>query len=253
LRGSPAVPAIRKAAAPLRRQVLEELRQSIISGRLGSGARLIERELIAMMGVSRTVLREVLRQLETEGLIAIIPNKGPVVRALTLAEAKDIYAIRAVLEGLAARLFVANAGEAQLKKLEQALAATVAAYAGGDPERILRVKNRFYEYMFDGAASETLSTMIASLHARIWRWRALGLGHPHRSAKRSQEAPAGLEALFAALKARDAELAERIARDEVMKAAEEVIHLLGSTDSMGAIAPMAAASRRRITGRALHG
>ena len=253
MRASPALPAIRKAAAPLRRQVLEELRQSIISGRLGSGTRLIERELIAMMGVSRTVLREVLRQLETEGLIAIIPNKGPVVRALTLDEAKDIYSIRAVLEGLAARLFVAHASEAQVKKLEQALSATVAAYEGDDPERILRIKNRFYDYMFEGAASETLSSMIATLHARIWRWRALGLSHPRRSAKRSREATAGLEALFAALKGRDAEQAERIARDEVTKAAEEVIHLLGSDERIAAVAPMTAASRRRITGRAFYG
>lgn len=222
----PALPAIRKSAAPLRRQVLEELRQSIITGRLGSGARLVERELIEMMGVSRTVIREVLRQLETEGLIAIIPNKGPVVRALTLDEAKDLYAIRAVLEGLAARLFVANAGEAQVRKLEQALGATVTAYESGDPERIMRIKNRFYEFMFDGAASETLSSMIGSLHARIWRWRALGLGHPRRSDKRSQESIAGLQALLAALKERDAERAEKIARDEVVKAAEEVTRLL---------------------------
>ena len=245
LRGSaPALPAIRKAAAPLRRQVLEELRQSIITGRLGSGTRLIERELIEMMGVSRTVLREVLRQLETEGLIAIIPNKGPVVRALTLEEAKDIYAIRAVLEGLAARLFVANAGEAQVKRLDQALAATVTAYEGGDPDRILRVKNRFYDVMIDGAASETLSSMIASLHARIWRWRALGLSHPRRSEQRSQEAIAGLQALFAALKARDAERAERIARDEVTKAAEEVTHLLGDDGGNGWAEPKRADGKR---------
>ena len=76
--------AIHKSAAPLRRQVLDELRQSIISGRLNPGDRLLERELIAMMGVSRTVIREALRQLESEGLVAIIPNKGPVVRALTV-------------------------------------------------------------------------------------------------------------------------------------------------------------------------
>src|ERR1700687_3081267 len=89
-----ALPIIQKAAAaPLRRQVLEELRQSIIAGRLLPGARLIERELIAMMGVSWAVIREALRQLESEGLIAIIPNKGPIVRELTLAEAKDLYSI----------------------------------------------------------------------------------------------------------------------------------------------------------------
>src|ERR1039458_877294 len=74
-----ALSTIDKAAAPLRRQVLDELRQSIIAGRLAPGARLVERELTAMMGVSRTVVREALRQLESEGLISIIPHKRPVV------------------------------------------------------------------------------------------------------------------------------------------------------------------------------
>ncbi len=139
-----ALPTIGKFAAPLRRQVLDELRQSIIAGRLAPGSRLVERELTAMMGVSRTVVREALRQLESEGLISIIPNKGPIVRELTLAEAKDLYSIRAVLEGLAARRFVENASDNQLEKLQQALDATAEAYEqrrssrhSGDQESIL--------------------------------------------------------------------------------------------------------------------
>jgi DNA-binding GntR family transcriptional regulator len=222
-----ALPIIQKAAAPLRRQVLEELRQSIIAGRLAPGARLIERELIAMMGVSRTVIREALRQLESEGLIAIIPNKGPVVRELTLDEAKDLYSIRAVLEGLAARLFAENAGNEQVKKLEQALNATGKAYEQGVPEEILEAKNRFYDVLFEGAGSETLSSMIGTLHVRIWRWRALGLSHPQSSTERSKESMQGLRGMLAAIKARDPGLAERTIRAEVTKAAAEVTRLLG--------------------------
>jgi DNA-binding GntR family transcriptional regulator len=166
------LPTIHKSAAPLRRQVLDELRQSIIAGRLLPGARVVERELIAMLGVSRTVIREALRQLESEGLVAIIPNKGPIVRELTLDEARDLYTIRAVLEGLAARLFVEKADERQIEKLERALAAIGDAYRGGHPEVILDTKNRFYDALFEGAGSETLSSMIGMLHVRIWRWRA---------------------------------------------------------------------------------
>src|SRR5579864_4461234 len=225
-----ALSAIPRAAAPLRRQVVEELRQSIISGRLGPGARLVERELIAMMGVSRTVIREALRQLESEGLVAMIPNKGPVVRELTLAEAKDLYSIRAVLEGLAARLFVQNADEGQFRKLQTALTVTAAAYKA-DPEVLLGAKNRFYDVLFEGAGSETLSSMIATLHARIRRWRALGLAHPQRSPRRSQESIKGLRSVVAAIKARDAEQADRIMRDEVNRAAAEIIRLLGDSQS----------------------
>jgi DNA-binding GntR family transcriptional regulator len=220
---------IDKAAAPLRRQVLDELRQSIIAGRLAPGARLVERELIAMMGVSRTVVREALRQLESEGLISIIPNKGPVVRELTVAEARDLYSIRAVLEGLAARRFVENAHDKQVEKLEQALEATAEAYESGDPALILETKNRFYDVLFEGAGSESLSSMIGALHVRIWRWRALGLSHPQRSAERSKESVAGLRAVLEAIRERDAGLAERRMRDEVTRAASEAMRLITDT------------------------
>jgi GntR family transcriptional regulator, trigonelline degradation regulator len=232
--GAATLSAIPRAAAPLRRQVVDELRQSIISGRLGPGVRLVERELIAMMGVSRTVIREALRQLESEGLIAMIPNKGPIVRELTLVEAKDLYSIRAVLEGLAARLFVQNADEAQFRKLQTALTVTAAAYKAADPEVLLGAKNRFYDVLFEGAGSETLSSMIATLHARIRRWRALGLAHPQRSPRRSQESMKSLRAVVAAIKARDAEQAEKVMRDEVTRAAAEIIRLLANSPPQAA-------------------
>lgn len=221
---------VRRLAAPLRHEVLEALRLSIVHGRLAPGARLVERELIDMMGVSRTVIREALRQLESEGLVDVVPNKGAMVRKLTREEAHDHYAIRAVLEGLAARLFVEKAGSADIAHLGRELDATVEAYRGGDPARIIEVKNRFYDALFKGARSETLSSMIGALHARIWRWRALGLSHPKRSPRRSRESVAGLRALYAAIKARDAEKAERIARGEVTKAAAEVMRILSEAE-----------------------
>lgn len=219
---------IRKFAAPLRQQVLDGLRQAIIEGRLAPGARLTERELTEMMGVSRTVIREALRQLESEGLIAIIPNKGPVVRELSLAEAKDLYHIRAVLEGLAARLFIENAGEAQVRQLAQALDVVAGAYERGDAQEVLETKNRFYDVLFAGARSETLSSMLGTLHARIWRWRALGLSHPQRSAQRSRESVRNLRAMLAAIRKRDADAAERLTREEAQRAAAEVMRLIGS-------------------------
>jgi DNA-binding GntR family transcriptional regulator len=218
---------IQKFAAPLRQQVLDGLRQAIIDGRLAPGARLTERELTEMMGVSRTVVREALRQLETEGLIENIPNKGPVVRTLSLAEARDLYSVRAVLEGFAARLFADKATDAQIVRLDEALVRVVAAYDSGDASAVLDSKNSYYGVLFEGAASETLSSMLAALHARIWRWRALGLTHPRRSQDRSRESVVSLQAILGAIRSRDGDAAERLTRDEAQKAAEEVIRLLG--------------------------
>jgi DNA-binding GntR family transcriptional regulator len=222
------VPAliVRKFAAPLRQQVLDGLRRAIIDGTLAPGARLTEPALTAMMGVSRTVIRESLRQLETEGLVAIVPNKGPVVRALTVEEARDLYAIRGALEGLAARLFVAYATPDQVKRLAATLDVVVAAYAKGDAEAVLETKNGFYTVLFEGARSETLTTMLGTLHARIWRWRALGLKHPQRSAQRSKESVRGLRAILAAIRAHDADAAERLTREEAQRAAAEVLKLI---------------------------
>jgi GntR family transcriptional regulator, trigonelline degradation regulator len=221
--------SIQKFAAPLRQQVLDTLRHAIIDGRLAPGARLTERELTEMLGVSRTVVREALRSLEAEGLVHVIPNKGPVVRELSRAEAEDLYQIRAVLEGLAARLFVQHASAEQVEQLEQSLAVVVEAYDSGDAARVLETKNRFYDVLFAGAGSETLSAMLATLHARIWRWRALGLTHPGRSSDRSQESIGHLRDMLAAIRARDAEAAERITRDEASRAAHEVMRLLSSS------------------------
>ena len=225
---------IQKLAAPWRQQVLDGLRQAIISGHLAPGQRLTERELTERMGVSRTVVREALRQLESEGLVAIIPNKGPVVRDLSLPEARELYAIRAVLEGLAARLFVENADDAKVKQLAQALDVVVAAYESGDAHKVLETKNRFYDVLFEGAGNDTLSTMLAMLHARIWRWRALGLTHPQRSTDRSRESIRNLKAVLAAIRKREPETVERLTRDEANKAAQEIMRLLNERHEAGA-------------------
>jgi DNA-binding GntR family transcriptional regulator len=242
----PPLPAVRRSLAPLREQVLDQVREAIIDGRLAPGARLIERSLIDMLGVSRTVVREALRQLESEGLVTTDARKGMVVRALTTDEARDLYAIRALLEGLAARLFVEHATSAQRKALAEALQETVGAYEGGDPNSVLRAKNEFYRRLFDGAGSETLSSMLGMLHARIWRWRALGLGHPNRSERRSRESIRALQALLAAAKANDAARAEAVMREESTRAGAEVMRLLEpQAEAVQPRTPMAGRTSKR--------
>jgi len=217
---------IAKLAAPLRIRVEEVLRQAIIEGQLAPGQRLTERQLTEMTGVSRTLIREALRQLESQGLISVIPNKGPVVRELTMAEGRDLYAIRALLEGLAARYFVEKADDAMAVELSNAVDAVIAAYERADFPEALKTKNHFYGVLFRGSGSETLSSMLQTLHARIWRWRALGLSHPQRSNSRSKESIKGLRAILAAIHKRDAVAAETLTREEAQSAAAEIMRLI---------------------------
>jgi len=215
-----------KIAAPLRQQVEGVLRRAIIDGRLAPRQRLTERELMEMTGVSRTLVREAMRRLESEGLIATVPSKGAVVRELTVAEGKELYAIRAVLEGLAARLFVEHAEEAKVAALVESAETVVAAYRDDDHRRVLEAKNRFYDVLAKSAGSETLSAMLDGLRARIWRWRALGVTHPQRSPQRAREAVRDLKELCAAIRRRDADAAERAARDQASHGATAALRLL---------------------------
>lgn len=83
--------------------VLEYLRQGIVQGRYAPGQRLIEADLTDELGVSRGPLREAMRRLSADDLLEIVPNRGAIVRRLSLREMLELFAIRIALEGMAAR------------------------------------------------------------------------------------------------------------------------------------------------------
>src|ERR1700761_8226731 len=114
--------SLRVATPPtLRHQIVERLKEAIELGQFAPGARLIDRELCERMGVSRTSIREALRELEAAGLITTLPNKGSIVSVVSPEMARSIYEVRAVLEGLAARLFARRASLQQIADLKQAV------------------------------------------------------------------------------------------------------------------------------------
>jgi len=221
----PAAP-VRRQAAPIRQQVLDGLREAIVSGGLPAGRRITEKELTAMFGVSRTVVREALRQIEAEGLVEIVPNRGPVVRMLKHEEAEDLYRIREVLEGLAARLCAEKASPDSVAALEAALADLVRASKDGNGPSAMDAKNRFYDCLYSGASSEALGTMLSVVRARILQWRAVGMTHPRRTRERLAESLANLRLLVAAIRHGDGNGAETVARAEVCSAAEELRRLI---------------------------
>lgn len=103
---------------PSREGIVKLLRDAIYSGHLPPGMRLIESELTEKMQISRTPLREAIRQLEAEGLIKVVPNKGATVVTYSSNDIKEIYRICAVLEGMAASLAVENLTLSELDKIK---------------------------------------------------------------------------------------------------------------------------------------
>jgi DNA-binding GntR family transcriptional regulator len=211
---------VERTPAPIRAQVLDNLRQAILDGRFAPGQRLIERELVELTGVSRTSIREALRELAAEGLVTTIPNKGTVVATLSAEDARQLYQVRSVLEGLAGKLFVENASPAQRRALAKQLA-TIDRLAARDAS-ILEAKDRFYDILFVGGGNVALHQTAASLHARIRVLRSLSLSLPGRARKSVAE----LHDIIEAIDTDDAEKAARACRRHVANAGAAVTQAL---------------------------
>src|SRR5260370_9468345 len=128
----------------VRSRVAQKLREAIMSGTLKPGQRLVERELCEMTGVSRPSIREALRLLEADGLVNTVPHRGPVVSTISLEEARQLYAARAVLEGFAAREGARLHDPAVVRRIGDALARLKAAAAKTDFTATLQAKTHFY-------------------------------------------------------------------------------------------------------------
>jgi DNA-binding GntR family transcriptional regulator len=213
---------VERIAAPLRHSVTENIRYAIATGRYKAGERLPERELCEMTGVSRTLIREALRQLESEGLIEVLPHRGPVVAPLTTEQARGVYQVRGLLEGLACQLFAERATDAQRLALDNAFERLRASFSVADPLARLQAKNRFYECLVDGSGNSALGLSLRMLNARVMLLRATSLQAPGRI----RESMAELEILMTALAARDGEAARKAATIHVENAAKAALDLL---------------------------
>lgn len=213
---------VERVAAPLRHSVTENIRYAIATGRYKGGERLPERELCELTGVSRTLIREALRQLESEGLIEVVPHRGPVVATLSADQARDIYEVRILLEGLACKLFAENASDAQRASLAQAFERLRTSLEVQDPMARLDAKNRFYDCLVEGSGNGALGLSLKMLNARIMLLRATSLQAPGRSRESMRE----LTELMEALQSKDGEAARKAAARHVESAAAAAMQFL---------------------------
>lgn len=207
---------IDRSAKTLRELTLEKMRDAILSAYFKPGARLVERTLCDELGVSRSIVREVLRHLETEGLVETIPHQGPVVASLDADKAAQIYEIRALLEGHAAQLCAERADDALIERLDSINDDIQAAFAASDSRGVLAHTAEFYELMFEGSGQTMAWEIVQSLNARINRLRAMTIS----SSGRAAEAAAEMRQILDALKRRDAQAAHDASVAHVRRVAE---------------------------------
>ena len=214
---------LHRVQAPLREQVLELMRSDIVEQRLEPGHRLIERELVEQIGVSRTTIREVLRQLAAEGLVTTIPQKGAVVASPTREEAQDLYEVRGVLEALAARRFAQRATPDQVTALRGAFCDfEELTEEGAEIPALLRAKNAFYDVLLEGSRNTPIHAILGTLRARVAVLRTTSLRQPGRPA----EALAEIRALVEAIEAGNPSRAAAAAEHHVERAAETALGAL---------------------------
>lgn len=200
--------------APLRHKIMDALRSAIESGVLQPGARLVERDLCAQLNVSRTSLREALRELQAEGILFQAGARGLSVGSVSREEAENAYRIRAVLEALVVQQFIERASDADVRSLVKEAEQLKAAYRSGDVARILVTKREFYERICSGAANELAFDIITRLVLRTSSLRSQSLARQARQ----QQSVAEIEAIVAAVRDRDAARGAQAAAQHVENA-----------------------------------
>lgn len=212
----------------LRLIALERVRDAILEGQIAPGERLVERNLGERLGVSRSVVREVIRNLESEGLVESTPS-GPRLSTITVDQAKQIYEIRNHLESSAVAACAEVSTDETVGELKVALAAIAAAHEGGSAIGALRATMRFYEIIFAASRHEIAWDIVQRLNSRISQLRAMTLSVKGRQA-------AGLKRLSGIVQAiadHDPVGGARACREHIAEASNIAVAALSKQSSSG--------------------
>ena len=199
--------------------VVDTLRKGILAGDYPLGEKLDQKLLAEKLGVSISPVREGLRQLEAEGLIRLVPRRGAFVAELSIAELKEIYLIREVLEGLAAELAVPNLDPSAFHQLESLLGQMEEATAEQDYSRLLELNRTFHFTIYEAARCPILLQIIASLWDRSSLCRRVYLYLPGRAS----QALAEHKEIYQASKQGDSQWAHQAVRKNVHQTIEGIL------------------------------
>lgn len=195
----------------------------ISAGKLRPGERLIEVEIADRLGISRTPVREAIRQLESDGLVSHLPRAGSVVRTLEYAEIAELYEMRAVLEGTAARFAARAASEIEIAELE---AIDTEMRTAPDAKSLYDANRQFHAVLLNAARNRFLVRAVEAVQKTLL---ILGPSTLEESA-RADQAIREHEEVVAALRARDADAAEAAMRRHIEEAHRARLRQHRSTD-----------------------
>lgn len=198
----------------LRGRVFHKIREDILNGHYKEHEELKEVAISEEMGVSRTPVREALRQLELEGLVQIIPNKGAYVTGITQKDVEDIYMIRSLLEGLCAKWACEHITKEQMDEMEENVYLAKFHAQKGHLEQLAELDNRFHDIMYEACHSKMLEHLLKDFHQYVLRVRKKTLNNANRGLASNQEH----EMIMEAIKEKNGDKAEQLANDHMINA-----------------------------------
>ena len=203
----------------LRGRVFHKLREDILNGKYKENEELREVAIGEELGVGRTPVREAFRQLELEGLIQIVPNKGAYVTGITAKDVKDIYMIRSSLEGMCARLATEHITPEQLEELEENVYIASFHASKGHMEQMTELDNRFHHILYEACDSKMLQNLLQDFHQYVIRIRKKTLSTKERGIASNEEHRQIMEAI----RAGKPEEAERLATCHMNNAYDNMV------------------------------
>lgn len=209
------------AIRPIRDIVYDHLRAALMDGIIKPGERIVEREYAEKFGVSRTPIREVLRKLETEGLVEYIPRKGIVGKGFNKAEIEEIYAIRIRLETLAIKIATEKITAQQLQKVKEIHDLAATASKNGDFKTVVDSMRHFDDLLFEATGMPRLKKMIAGLQESLRSYRKINLSGGPRRDKAINEHGQILQAVID----KDPEIAEMLLRKHIERARDSLLKM----------------------------
>lgn len=196
----------------LRGYVFHQIRERILMGEYEPEEELKEVTVGNELGVSRTPVREALRQLELEGLVKIIPNKGAYVTGISAKDIQDIYMIRSLLEGLCAKQAAKLITKEQLSELEEIIYLSQFHCQKENFDQVFELDNKFHAKLYEACGSEILRHSMSEYHHYLERVRKAALSGKERVSKSNREH----EAILEAIKEGNEELAEKLANEHML-------------------------------------